>query len=71
MDVRCRRLTHRAAAIIRDHGKESQELFEFAADHPITWKLMLARLRKDNQIASDPAPQEVAPLLGPGDREDA
>ena len=66
MDARARRLAYRAAAIIRDHGAEGQELFQFAAEHPITMKLILARLKKDNdEIALPP----IAPLLAPGDPE--
>ena len=76
MNARNRRLAHHLKCIIRDHGQGSLEMIEFAADHPITMKLLLARIKKDNdyalkdiQSARAAEAPPVEPLLGPGDPE--
>lgn len=70
MNRRLRRLSYRAANIIRDHGQESLELLEFASAHPITMKLILQRLKNDNEIAVEEIKAaQVEPLLGPGDED--
>lgn len=76
MNAHNRRLAYRVKNIVRDHGQESLELVEFAADHPITMRLLLNRLKKDNEIAVALAEaacqaekQKIEPLLGPGDPE--
>jgi hypothetical protein len=63
-----RRLAYRVSNMLRDQGPKSLEMLEFASNHPITMKLLLERLKKDNDEVCPPAPP-VPPLLGPGDPE--
>jgi hypothetical protein len=68
MNQKLRKLYYRVSKIVETHGLESQEVFAFAADHPVTMKLLLNRLKKDNEKALENSPKsEVKPLLGPGD----
>ena len=51
MNRKLRKLAYRVGKIIQDHGPDSQEVFQFALEHPLTMTLILKRLKKDNDEA--------------------
>jgi hypothetical protein len=53
MNARGRRLTDRVKNMIRDQGAESEQLELFRDEHPITWRLILNRLKKDNDVSKE------------------
>lgn len=59
------RLASRVKAIILDEPGAQAPLTIWKEQHPITWLLVLKRLREDEEEVIRNA---VAPLLGPGDQ---